>query len=222
MLKIKNITGIFLLSIFMLPTPASAEEETKACLNALHPLKVKKEIVGQMGGIWGLFEKTAGFEKESRVAIQLDSKINRLIWVSTHLCETLKGVPLNDLAIYLTQNLETKSHATFKNELLIQGWTSQEIDLWFRFADFATKNQTRTLQLKTVLDSVNRVETILENYKKLALALESHPNIGLLNDAKVLSKKIDDLQSGDTLLAQGLKEIQSIPRWDLDGSVGGS
>ena len=58
--------------------------------------------------MWGLFELDKELRKESSKAMQLDSKIQQLVWLLDYLCNTAEGVPLNELATYLTKNLKRK------------------------------------------------------------------------------------------------------------------
>lgn len=220
--KTKFKFPIILFIFFGFPVLCSAGDDTATCLKALRPLKVNNEFVADRGGIWGLFEKASGFDAESGLGVQLDSKINRLLVISTHFCETLNGIPFNDMASFLTYNLKTKSRKNFKEELMGRGWPGTEVDLWFEFVDFAQKSQSRKLDMNLVLLSMNRVGKLLESYKQLAMDLENTPSRKLLKDAKELAKRADELQTGDAMLAQGYREIQAAPRWDLDGSSGGS
>ena len=89
----------------------------------------------------GSFEHNKVLQEKSSKAIQLDSKIQQLVWLLSYLCQTTEGVPLNELATYLTKNLKEKNKSQFKQELIILGKTEAEIDLWFVFSDVSIKNE---------------------------------------------------------------------------------
>ena len=58
--------------------------------------------------MWGYFEKVPELRKLSVDAIQLDSRINKIFFTLDYLCDTEKGIPLNDLATYISYNLSIK------------------------------------------------------------------------------------------------------------------
>lgn len=221
--SILKLTAMVLLMTVILPGWGhTADDKVESCLAKLTPLKKKKDFVNERGSIWSLFQQSTALSDHSGAAVQLDSKINELLWVSRYLCETLDGVPPNDLALYVTKNIKAKGKEPFKKELKVLGISEGEIKEWFQFSDFSRAHLNRKLNADSVEQSIQHADTYLLRYKELAQQLERAPKQEHLQHAVDLTRDIDSLESDDTNLAQGLWEIHQVPRWDYDGSVGGS
>ena len=201
---------------------AWSQTSIQKCTDQLSPLKKTKNVIIGDGGMWGLFELDKELRKESSKAMQLDSKIQQLVWLLDYLCNTAEGVPLNELATYLTKNLKEKSKPQFKKELIILGKTETEIDLWFVFSDIALKNETRKLSLETIFNAIDSAQPLLDTYKTLAEKVAQSPNKKYLDNVDALYQKIEHLESSDPYLAQALHETSQVPHWDIDESTGGS
>lgn len=172
--------------------------------------------------MWALFENSKILQEKSSKAIQLDSKIQQLIWLLDYLCQTVEGVPLNELANYLAANLKEKSKSQFKKELMILGKTEEEIDLWFVFSDVSLKNETRKLDLETVYNSMQKSLLLLHQYKALANEVTQSPHEKQIQSVDNLYQNIEELESSDPYLAKALLETSQVPHWDIDESTGGS
>ena len=223
-MRIKPV--LFFLFCVCLYTPSTGTAWSQApiqkCHSELSPLiKTKNVIIGE-GGMWALFERYKGLQEESSKAIQLDSKIQQLVWLLDYLCETVEGVPLNELANYLAENLKEKSKPQFKKELIILGKTEAEIDIWFTFSDISLKNETRKLSVGTVCNSIQKAVPLIRQYKRLAEEVEQSPNTKQIENANNLYQEIERLESSDSYLAQALMETSQVPYWDIDESAGGS
>ena len=223
-MRIKSTLAFLLcVCLFTLATaPAWSQTPTQKCRSELSPLKkAKNSIIGE-GGMWAVFENQKILRGESTKAIQLDSKVQQLVWLLDYLCETIEGVPLNELATYLANNLKEKSKPQFKNELIVLGKTESEIDLWFDFSDISLKNKTRKLNIKTVYNSIQLSLPLVLKYKTLAEEAEQSPNKNQIKTAENLYREIDQLESSDPNLTQALFETSQVPHWDIDESTGGS
>lgn len=201
---------------------AFSETPATPCQSQLAPLAQTKNAVIEDGGIWALFERFKPHRSSSGKAIQLDSKVQQLVWLLDYLCETMEGVPLNDLATYVTQNLNEKSKKEFKAELLILGKTPSEIDIWFTFADISLKNEHRKLNPVTLRHSFKQAFPLLLQYKALAEEVEQSPHSSQIENVDELYRKIEQLESSDTYLIQALTETFQVPYWDINESTGGS
>lgn len=199
-----------------------SQTQTQKCNTQLAPLKKTKNAIIGDGGMWALFEHSKVLQEKSSKAIQLDSKVQQLVWLLDYLCKTTEGVPLNELATYLTQNLKEKTKPQFKQELVILGKTEAEIDIWFIFSDVSLKNETRQLDLKTVYNSIQKSLPLLLEYKSLAEEADQSPNKKQIESVNNLYQKIEQLESSDPYLAQALLETAQVPHWDIDESTGGS
>ena len=74
-----------------------------SCLNRFNPLDVKRTAIQKAGGMWHAFERNMDSKPYSFNGMQLDSNINKMFFSLKYLCQTLQGVPLNDLAIKLNK-----------------------------------------------------------------------------------------------------------------------
>lgn len=201
---------------------AWSETQTQKCHGKLSPLeKTKSAIIGE-GGMWAVFEGHKIFREKSSKAIQLDSKIQQLVWLLNYLCETVEGVPLNDLATYVTQNLQEKGQKQFKEELIILGKTESEIGIWFTFSDISLKNETRRLNTETIYRSIQKAAPLIQRYKQLTEEITQSPDMKQIESVNKLYREIEQLKSSDSYLAQALLETSQVPHWDVDESTGGS
>jgi len=211
---------IFLLTIFI--GTAWCQAPAQKCRSELSPLKKTKNAIIEDGGMWALFERHKVFRQESSKAVQLDFKVQQLVWLLDYLCETTEGVPLNELAIYLTENLKEKSKPQFKEELIILGKSEAEIDLWFVFSDISLKNESRKLNVGTICNSIQKALPLIHQYQNLAEKIEQSPHTKQIESVNKLFQRIEQLESSDSYLAQALLETSQVPHWDIDESTGGS
>ena len=214
---------LFCFYLFVTATgTAWSQTSIEQCNEQLSPLKkIKTTIIGE-GGMWGLFELHKELREKSSKAIQLDSKVQQLVWLLDYLCNTAEGVPLNELATYLTENLKTKSKPQFKKELVVLGKTEAEIDLWFVFSEIALKNKTRKLDMESVSNAIQLAHPLLLKYKSLAEKVEHSSSRNHLEAVDALHREIEQLESSNSYLAQALLETSQVPHWDIDESTGGS
>jgi len=209
--------------IFCLFLPnLSVSKEVDACLNYLRPLEKEKIIVNEMGGMWTLYEQSTLLRSHSTRALQSDSRINQLYELLEYLCATVHGVPFNELAVYLYENLKLQSKQDFKKDHLILGKTEAEIDIWLVFFDVSLQTQKRHLQLSAIETAIRKANPLFREYKALALEIRNEPDADHIKDLEALIHNISNLESSDNYLKQALHELSQIPYWDIDESSGGS
>jgi len=213
---------IFAQAIFLLSFISFANAEP-TCNELVKNLKKEQEFIALNGGMWRYFEKDPSLRNYSGKAIQLDSRISKIFFTLEYLCETQKGIPLNDLAVYLSRNLIGKSVDTFKDELRLLGKTNQEVNIWFDFLEYAHKNKSRTLNFSKIQDTIKQTTPLIKEYNKLTnyLAKEDSPKF-LQKKINTLLVNIDYFLSSNSYIAQALKEMSNAPYWDINESVGGS
>ncbi len=216
-----RITSFAILFCFLWPN-LSVSKDTDACLSHLHPLEEEKIIVGEMGGMWTLFEQSALLRDHSTQAIQSDSKMNQLFELLQYLCATVHGVPFNELAVYLYENLKLQSKQDFKKEHLILGKSEAEIDIWLAFFDVSLQTQKRQLELSSIETSIRKANPLFREYKALALEIRNEPDEKHLKNLEALNHKILNLESSDNYLKQAWHELAQVPFWDIDENYGGS
>ena len=215
---IQIIFQTILLLQFSIPADAKF-----SCLQTLKKLKNKKNEIVSNDGMWGYFEKVPELRVQSVDAIQLDSRINKIFFALGHLCETEKGIPLNDLATYIARNISEKGKNEFKSELLLLGKTPQQVKAWFEFYRYAQNHKSRTLKISKIHNALDQSTLFIERYAQLAEGISRGDSSEItLKKTQTLNINIDKLLSQQPYLAQALDEISHVPYWDINESTGGS
>jgi hypothetical protein len=206
----------------------ASEKGISECHLHIKPLHIERERVAELDGIWGLFEKNRELQGNSAIAIDLDKKINSIIFHLEYLCDTLNGIPMNEVARYVRDGIQTKGEEGFRKELIVLGKTEAEIDIWFEFTHFSLKNKERPLKLKSVLKSIKDSASFISSYASLAQKInrreiEDSSKMGSFkNRAIELSKNIERFFKSDPYMHQALRENANIPYYDINESSGGS
>ena len=198
------------------------------CHAHIKPLHIDRERVAELDGIWGLFEKNRVLHGNSAIAIDLDKKINSIIFHLEYLCDTLYGIPMNEVARFVRDGIDGKGEENFRKELIILGKTEAEIDIWFEFTRFSLKNKERPLKLKSILKSIKDSASFIGSYVTLAQKIDRHEIEGSLKKDSVknlvveLSNKIEVFFKSDPYMDQALTENAKVPYYDINESSGGS
>ena len=200
----------------------AAQQETKSCLEQVQKLTQKKDIVSDKGGMWTSISQSPKLKAHSTKGIQLDSKINLVLSTLQYLCETIDGVPLNDLAIYLKENLEIKNKKDFRAELIILGKNHPVIDVWWKYHETSLKNENRLLDFDKIKNSIIKANLIFDNFIALQVNIEKTPDQSNIIEAETILKNIDEFLSSDEMMFQAIREDAQVPYWDIDESAGGS
>ena len=204
------------------------EKEIPECHKHIIPLHMEREGVAELDGIWGLFEKNSALQGNSAIAIDLDKKINSIIFHLQYLCDTLHGIPMNEIARYVRDGIAKKGEEGFREELIVLGKTEAEIDIWFEFTRFSIKNTDRPLKLISILKSINDSTNFIHSYGSLAEKLDrriiekSFKKVSAKNQVIELSKNIEKFFQSDTYMKQALTENAKVPYYDINESSGGS
>ncbi len=202
---------------------SAAEADPKPCLQWVQPLEVQANHILSDGGMWALYERHPELRNYSMDALQLDSRINKIIGMLKYLCQTQDGIPLNDLAQYLTYNIKAMGIVRFRVVLSQLGKSPEEIDTWLEFAHYAKQQEFRLLEIDRIRKTINSAKPWLSHYEKLAegalgqSAHESHREA-----IRSLSHELDQFLSDTPYLAQAIDENSRIPYWDINESTGGS
>jgi hypothetical protein len=219
---------IFLFQFFISAFSFASEKGIPECHAHIKPLHIERERVAELDGIWGLFEKNRELQGNSAIAIDLDKKVNSIIFHLQYLCDTLHGIPMNEIARYVHDGIGAKGEKKFREELIILGKTEAEIDIWFEFTHFSIKNKERPLKIKSILKTIKSSASFIDTYVSLAQNLDrreikdSHERDSLKNSVIELSKNIEGLFNSDPYLHQAITENANIPYYDINESSGGS
>ena len=193
------------------------------CHSQINPLHHERDKVSQLDGIWGLFEKNRGLQGNSVIAINLDRKINSIIFHLEYLCDTLNGIPMNEVARYVRDGIEQKGKSGFRKELIKLGKPEAEIDVWFEFTQFSIKNKKRSLDMAYIVNSIKSAAHFIDSYVLIAEKIDNHLiDDSIIKNVKKLSMKIDNFFLSDKYMNQALTENSNIPYVDINESSGGS
>jgi hypothetical protein len=220
-LRTKNI--FMNLQSILLTSFVSTVFASPSCHELVAPLIKTNDSIALNGGLWGYFEKDPFLRKYSTQAVQLDSRINKVFFLLNYLCETKNGIPFNDLATYISRSIANKGEPAFKEELIILGKTSKQINNWFNFFMFAQSHRFRTLNSSTIRATINKAIPLINNYVSLEKNInQSIQSKVILKNTGALRVKIDKFFSSDPYITQALDEISHVPYWDINESTGGS
>ena len=220
-LRTKNI--FMILQSILLTSFVSTVFASPSCHELVAPLIKTNDSIALNGGLWGYFEKDPFLRKYSTQAVQLDSRINKVFFLLNYLCETKNGIPFNDLATYISRSIANKGEPAFKEELIILGKTSKQINNWFNFFMFAQSHRFRTLNSSTIRATINKAIPLINNYVSLEKNInQSKQSKVILKNTGALRIKIDRFLSSDPYITQALDEISHVPYWDINESTGGS
>ncbi|MFQ5672170.1 MAG: hypothetical protein ACE5G9_03670 [Nitrospinales bacterium] len=194
-----------------------------SCLERVSVLEKEKERVQKAGGLWAYFEKSSQLRDRSVQGLKLDGSINKVISNLKYLCETRNGVPLNDLALFVSQHVREKGEAQFKEEMRLSGKSDEEIDSWLKFSRSAQQNRKRTLDALSLQKTLSRAATYIEKYVLLhkGADAEDWPRT-LLTGARELAVGIAGFLSTDPNMIIAIHENAQIPFWDTEENYGGS
>jgi len=214
------------LFIFLLATPNiifADQNSISKCHSQIAPLHQERDKVSQLDGIWGLFEKNSALQGNSVLAINIDKKINSIIFHLKYLCDTLNGIPMNEVARYVRDGIEEKGENRFRKELIDLGKPETEIDIWFSFTKFSIKNKERSLNVGSIADSIKRAVPFIDSYVSIAEKINNQEiDNSIIKSVKKLSNQIDNFFLSDKNMNQALTENRSIPYVDINESSGGS
>ena len=198
-------------------------EDISQCHAQIKPLHLQRERVAQLDGMWGLFEKNRELQNNSVAAINLDRKVNSIIFHLEYLCDTLNGIPMNEVARYVRDGINENGEDNFRKELIILGKNEAEIKIWFEFTDFSLKNEERSLNLNTIFQSITNSAPFINLYAALAQKINRRQiDNSIVKNVSELSSKIELLFKTDSYMNQALTENKNIPYVDINESTGGS
>ena len=220
----KVLFSIYFLLVFEISNVTFANQSSiSKCHSQIVPLHQERDKVSQLDGIWGLFEKNSVLQGNSVLAINIDRKINSIIFHLQYLCDTLNGIPMNEVARYVRDGIEEKGENRFRKELIDLGKPETEIDIWFAFTRFSQKNKERSLYLKSITDSIKGAVPFIDSYVSIAEKINNQEiDDSIIKSLEKLSTEIDNFFLADKYMNQALTENKNIPYVDINESSGGS
>ena len=149
--------------------------------------------------------------------------VNSIIFHLEYLCDTLNGIPMNEVARYVRDGIQNKGKVGFTKELIILGKSESEIDIWFEFTRFSLKNNKRSLNLEFIFNSIKKSIPHINTYVSLAAKIDRNEiDETIPKQVAALAHKLDKLFENDKYLNKALVENANIPYVDINESTGGS
>ncbi|MAX16704.1 MAG: hypothetical protein CMH73_00840 [Nitrospina sp.] len=219
--------SIAYLTLFILCTSVTSllasPSEISLCHKQLDLVKTPREEVASYDGVWGLFQKNKELQNSSVEGINLDKSINSMIFNLEFLCDTIDGIPFDELSDYVTVNLTEKGEEKFRQELIILGKNEEQINVWFEFAKFAVAKRYRVLDAKKIHATIQSAEHFVKIYLELAKRIDRKINLALvIQETQGFTKRIQKFLESDPYLSQAIHENSQIPYADWDENYGGS
>ena len=206
-----------------IPSLSASPSEIPLCHKQLTLLKTPREEVASYDGIWGLFQKNPELQDSSVEGISLDKSVNSMIFNLEFLCDTIDGIPFDELSDYITVNIKEKGEEEFRRELIILGKNEDQIDVWFEFAKFAVAKRYRALDVKKIYATIQSADHFVKKYLKLAKRINSKINLdSVIQETQGLTIHIQKFLKSDPYLSQAIHENSQIPYADWDENYGGS
>ncbi len=197
--------------------------EISSCLKQVTPLKAQRDQVADLDGIWGLFQKKATLQHSSVEGISLDNRVNSILFHLEYLCNTIDGIPFDELADYVSTNLTEKGEEKFRKELIILGKNESQIKVWFEFSRFAIANRYRALDPQKISHTIQAAYPLVKGYLQLAEKINGKKDIGsVIQETQALTVQIETYFKTDPYISQAFHENSQIPYADWDENYGGS
>ena len=220
----KSTTPLIMFVFFTLvSTSWAGPSEISTCRKQIIPLKELGEQVAELDGVWGLFQKRPELQDHSSLSINLDKSINSIIFHLEFLCDTIDGIPFDELSDYVSVSLAEKGAEKFKQELIILGKNEGQIKIWFEFSKFAVANRYRALDPEKISHSIQASQPLIKSYLELAKRIDRKEKIeSVIKETKSLTDQIENFFKTDPYISQALHENNQIPYADWDENYGGS
>ena len=220
-----KLTATLIIFIFfsLVTSSWAGPAEILTCRKQIIHLKVLGEQVAELDGIWGLFQKRPELQGNSALSINLDRSVNSIIFHLEFLCDTIDGIPFDELSDYVSVSLAEKGAEKFKQELIILGKNEGQIKVWFEFSKFAVANRYRALDPENISHSIRLSHPLIKSYLELAKRIDRKEDIGsVIQEAKSLTDQIENFFKTDPYMSQAIHENAQIPYADWDENYGGS
>ena len=207
----------------LVPSAWAGPSEILTCRKQIIQLKDLGEQVAELDGIWGLFQKRSELQGNSALSINLDRSVNSIIFHLEFLCDTIDGIPFDELSDYVSVSLAEKGAEKFKQELIILGKNEGQIKVWFEFSKFAVANRYRALDPENISHSIRLSHPLIKSYLELAKRIDRKQDIGsVIEEVKILTGQIKKFFKTDLYMSQAIHENAQIPYADWDENYGGS
>ena len=192
-------------------------KDNASCLALLKPLDVKRTGVQKAGGMWSAFERSSDVRDHSEKGMQIDSRINKLIFALGHLCKTAKGLPQNNIARVISGKVSANGKEAVIEEFRNLGKAPKDIDIWLEYAEYWQKNKKRDLDFKSIEGLMAQSTPLIDLYQEMTTRqVDQNSKQEFLSDAVTLLESLKKLSSTDPYIVLALKEERDAPYENLD------
>ena len=189
-----------------------------ACDDLIHPLDTQVNGVKDRGGMWDRYEKSRQLTKHSKFALKVDSKIVALMFTLDYLCDTLEGIPYNDVAEYIVPQVKEIGEERFIKKHVQLGHSLKDVTDWVNYGRFSVKNQNRKLDMGQIQKTVEQAKVRVERYVKLFQKIQASDAV--IADTKALIADIEKLHTTDPYLKQADYENGQVPHSSILSNTG--
>lgn len=206
---------VILVGSFLLDT---AQARENACNVLANPLHSKVNGVKDRGGMWSRYEKSRQLTKHSALALKVDSKVIGLMFTLDYLCDTLNGIPYNDVAEYIVPQVKKIGEEGFIKKHVDLGHTTKDVTDWVNYGRFSVKNLNRKLEMDQIKKTLENANSPVERYAVLYKKVQAVPAV--IAETKALIADIEKLHATDPYLKQADYENGQVPHSPILSNLG--
>ena len=211
MIKLQIFISVFILTSFV-SYPARADN-FHVCRDLLQPIDNQVASVKARGGVWEAFEKRSLFRNHSTVALHLDQKAIALIYTLDYICNSLNGIPRNDVSNYILPLWREKGEQEFiKYQIDGYGYALEEVMTWVEYAKYYEKNHKRKLDFSQVQETMKKSKPLVDRFVDIVHKVKKTNKVKeVVEKAKALIHEFANLHKTDPILKQADGENLAIP-----------
>jgi len=211
MIKLPIFISIFILTSFV--GHSARADNFHICRDLLQPIDNQVASVKARGGVWEAFEKRSLFRNHSTVALHLDQKAITLIYTLDYICNSLNGIPRNDVSNYILPLWREKGEQEFiKYQIDGYGYALEEVMTWVEYAKYYEKNHKRKLDFTQVQETMKKSKPLVDRFVEIVHKVKETNKVKeVVEKAKALIVELANLHKTDPILKQADDENLAIP-----------
>ena len=211
MIKLQIFISVFILTSFV--SYSARADNFHVCRDLLQPIDNQVASVKARGGVWEAFEKRSLFRNHSTIALHLDQKAIALIYTLDYVCNSLNGIPRNDVSNYILPLWREKGEQEFiKYQIDGYGYALEEVMTWVKYAKYYEKNHNRKLDFGQVQETMKKSKPLVDQFVDIAHNVKKTNKVKeVVEKAKDLVHEFANLHKTDPILKQADGENLAIP-----------
>jgi hypothetical protein len=218
-MKLHKTFVLFIQVILIVPFLwGAAQAGSNACEDLTHPLHSKVNAIKDRGGMWSRFEMGRKLQNHSALALKVDSKVIGLMFTLDYLCDTLDGIPFNDVAEYIVPQVREMGEEGFIRKHVDLGHSMKDVTDWVNYGRFSVKNQTRKLKLDQIRKTIDQARGPVKRYESLYRKTQAAPVV--IAETKALIADIEKFHTTDPYLKQADRENNQVPHSSILSNTG--